>query len=278
MTSTSVNEMEANLMPVTFHPSADRSSLLLKPHTILYPPVPRGSGWVAEDIAHELNTDVDTVWKPMHGMLDCSDSLLTMRYFGMQSLQLRLGQLMQGRSMLLSPEINLFLKGRFDHVYVTTDSYHRFAGGKGQVLGDPQSQPLYFDVPGRRLVVDVSRSFVAKSSQVTAGAIQGLIALAESPSLKGHVERLWVSLEPACSPELVEQAVGALQETARCITRHVLREPDLQLIPSAQRLAEEVGSRRIAQALLTSSAEETHATVEAFAALWRQRPSATLTD
>lgn len=261
-------------MPATLHPSTERSSLLLKPHTILYPPVPRGSGRVAEDLALELNTDVDTVWKPMHGMLDCSDSLLTLRYFSMQALQLRLGQLMQGRSMLLSPEINLFLKGRFDHVYVTSASYRRFAGGTGQVLGDPRSQPLYFDVPGRRLVVDVSRSFAAKSSQVTAGAIQGLIALAESPSLKGHVERLWVALEPDCSPGLVTLAVSVLQETVRCITRHVLREPNLQLTRPAQRLAEDVGARRIAQALLTSSADETHATVEAFAALWRQSLSA----
>jgi hypothetical protein len=50
----------------------------------------------------------------------------------------------------------------------------------------------------------------------------------------------------------------------------VLREPNLQLTTFAQRLVEEVGARRIAQALLTSSADETHATVEAFAALWRQ--------
>lgn len=262
-------------MPATFHPRTERTSLLLKPHTILYPPVPRGSGRVTEDIAHELNTELDTVWKPMHGMLDCSDSLLTLRYFSMQSLQLRLAQLMQGRSLLLSPEINLFLKGRFDHVYVTTTSYRRFAGGIGQVLGDPKNQPLFFDVPGRRLVVDVSRSFAAKSSQVTAGAVQGMIALAESPSLKGHVERLWVSLEPACSHDLVALAARALQETARCITRHVLREPDLRLTRLEQRLAEDVGSRRIAHALLTSAAEETHATVEAFAALWRPSLCAT---
>ncbi len=263
-------------MPATFHPSPERSSLLLKPHTILYPPVPRGSGKVAEDLAHELNTDLDTVWKPMHGMLDCSDSLLTLRYFSVQSLQMRLGQLMQGRSMLLSPEINLFLKGRFDHVYVTTASYRRFAAGTGQVLGDPRNLPLYFDVPGRRLVIDVSRSFVAKSSQVTAGATQGLIALAESPSLKGHAERLWVALDPECPPGLVTLAVDVLQETVRCITRHVLREPNLQLTPPAQRLVEDVGARRVAQALLTSSADETHATVEAFAALWREGLCATV--
>jgi hypothetical protein len=262
--------METNVIPATFHPSTERSLVLLKPHTILYPPVPRGSGRVAEDLPHELNADVDTVWKPAHATLDCSDSLLTLRYFSVQSLQLRLGQLMQGRSVLLSPEINLFLKGRFDHVYVTTASYQRFAAGTGQVLGDPRSQPLFFDVPGQRLVIDVSRSFVAKSSQATAGAVQGLIALAESPSLKGHAERLWMALEPGCKPGLMRLAVSVLQDTVRCITRHVLREPNLQLTTFAQRLVEEVGARRIAQALLTSSADETHATVEAFAALWRQ--------
>lgn len=257
-------------MSAIYHPSTERSSLLLKPHTILYPPVPRGSGRMAEDIPHELKTDVDTVWKPSQGMPDCSDALLTLRYFSMQSLQLRLGQLMQGRSMLLSPEINLFLKGRFDHVYVATATYHRLAADAGQVLGDPRRKPIYFDVPSQRLVIDASRSFVATSSHVTAGAIQGLIALAESPILKGYVERLWIALEPECKPGMVRLAVRVLQDTARSITRHVLREPNHQLTKSAQRLVEEVGARRIAQALLTSSADETRATVEAFAAWWRQ--------
>ncbi|GAB4090870.1 hypothetical protein [Hydrogenophaga soli] len=264
-------------MPAPHRPSAERSSLLLKPHSILYPPIPRHSARGTEDTLDELHAGVDTVWKPVHGTFDCSDSLLTLRYFSMQSLQLRLGQLMQGRGALHSPEVSLFLRGRFDHVYVTTPAYLRMAANTVQMLGDPQQQPLFFDVAAQRMVIDVSRCFVPQSSQLAADTVRGLVSISESNSFKRFVERLWAELEPDWSPGLATLAVDVLHDTARCITRHVLKEPELSLTMPAQRLADEVGARRVAQALLTGAAWETKATVEAFAALWRQGLSSTPT-
>jgi hypothetical protein len=257
-------------MPATFRSNAERGPLLLKPHSVLYPPIPRHSGPGANDNPDEHHAGVDTVWKPVHGTPEGSDSLLTLRYFSMQSLQLRLGQLMQGRGLPHSPEINLFLRGRFDHVYVTTPAYHRMASAADQRLGDPQNQPLYFDVSAQRLVIDVSRCFVARSSKLTADTVRGLVTLAESPSFKRFVDRLWSEQEPLGSPRLATLAVEVLHETARCITRHVLKEPDLVLTLPAQRLVDDVGARRVAQALLTGAAWETQTTVDAFADLWRQ--------
>ncbi|HEY9106294.1 MAG TPA: hypothetical protein VIN58_06425, partial [Roseateles sp.] len=128
---------------------------------MLYPPIARDADGVALD-------GMGTLWRSVDDGLADGDPLLTRRYFGMQSLQLRLEQLMQGPGVLHSHGVNLFLKGRFDHVYVDTDAYLQLAQCANEVLGDPQGLPLFFDVSGQRLVIDTSRCFVAQSALPTA--------------------------------------------------------------------------------------------------------------
>lgn len=257
-------------MLAPYRPSAERSALLLKPHRILYPPLSRHSVAGDKNAPHKVHVGVDTIWKPVHGSFDCSDSLLTLRYFSMQTLQLRLGQLMQGRGALCGPDVRQFLRGRFDHVYVTTPSYLQMAANTPQMLGDAKKQPLYFDVAEPQLVIDVSRCFVPQSSQLAADTVRGLVTMVASNSFKWLVEHLWAELRPKWSPGLRALAVDVLHDTARCITRHVLKEHDHVLTPPEQRLANEVGGRCVAQAVLTGSARETKTTVDAFAVLWHQ--------
>lgn len=249
---------------------AERGALLLKPHTLLYPPVIRGEDAAPTDSLKELNAGMGTIWKPANGVLDGSDTLLTMRYFSIQALQLRLGQLMQGRGVLYSAEIDLFLKGRFDHAYVDAATYRRLAGGTTQVLGDPVAQPVFFDLHGQRLVIDASRCFNADSSQAAPAAVQGIVVMTESPRFKDFVARHRCALGAAVSDAQLALASSTLQESARCVARYILREPGLELPPVAEQLARDVGARVVARALLTGSAGETQATVAAFAAQWAQ--------
>lgn len=262
-------------MPPVAQLNTERGALLLKPHTMLHPPVARGEEGLPTESVRELNVGMGTIWKSASGVLDCSDSLLTMRYFSIQALQLRLGQLMQGRGVLHGPDINLFLKGRFDHVYVDTADYRRLAGAATQVLGDPLGQPLYFDVDGQRLVIDTSRCFLAHSSQATPAAVRGVVVMTESPRFREFAERNRCGLGADASGAQVLLAGNTLQDCARCVTRYVLKEPALQLTPAAERLARDVGARVVARALLAGSAGEMQATVAAFAARWKQGLPAT---
>ena len=182
---------------------------------------------------------------------------------------------MQVRGLLHSPEINLFLKGRFDHVYVDTARYRRIAQSCGQVLGDPHEHPLYFDVALQRLVIDMSRCFIADSSQAAPAAVRGMVAMTESPRFKQWVDRLRCGLGAEASNEQVVLAGNILHESARCVTRYVLKEPALQLTPPAQQLTRDVGARVVARALLAGAAGEIQATVKAFAARWKQESPAT---
>ncbi|WP_140634981.1 hypothetical protein [Methylibium rhizosphaerae] len=260
------------------HQNTQRGALLLKPHTMLYPPVARAAEDMSADSVRELNAGMGTIWKPAASVLDGSDSLLSMRYFSIQALQLRLGQLMQGRGVLHGPEINLFLKGRFDHVYVDTANYRRIAESATQVLGDPRGQPLYFDVPGQRLVIDMSRCFIADSSQATPAAVRGVVVMTESPRFKEFIDRHRCGLGADASNAQVVLAGNTLQDSARCVTRYVLKEPALQLTPPAEQLARDVSARVVARALLSGSAGEMQATVAAFAARWKQGLQATSKD
>lgn len=263
-------------MPAAAHLNAGHGALLLKPHALLYPPVVRGSNGVAAESLREFNAGMGTLWRPVDDVVPGSDSLLTMRYFGMQSLQLRLEQLMQGPGTPYSPAVDLFLRGRFDHVYVDAAGYRRLAAAAGEVLGDPHAQPLFFDLPGQRLVVDMSRCFVAHASLPTADAVRGLVAMTESPRFQASLDRSRCGIGPDASAAQVALAGHTLREAARCVTRHVLKEPLLQLSAPAERLAREVGTRVVARALLTGAAGEIEATVAAFAAWWKQGPPATL--
>jgi hypothetical protein len=263
-------------MPAAAHPNAERGALLLRPHTLLYPPIARGDESMPDELVRELNAGMGTIWKPAADVFDGSDSLLTLRYFSMQSLQLRLGQLMQGPGVPYSPGVNLFLKGRFDYVYVDTAGYRRLAVCATDVLGDPRGQPLFFDVAGQRFVIDMSRCFVADSSLVTPAAVCGVVLMTESPRFKAFVDRCRCGLGPEVSDAQAALAGNTLRDAARCLTRNVLKEPSLQLTPPAERLAREVGARVVARALLTGSTGEMQATIAAFAAWWKQGLPATL--
>lgn len=263
-----LNTERASQAPATRF--VERGALLLKPHTMLHPPIARGDDGLFSESVPELNAGMGTIWKPANGVLDGSDSLLTMRYFSIQALQLRLGQLMQGRGVLYSPEINLFLEGRFDHVYVDAATYRRLAEGATQALGDPQALPLYFDVREQRLVIDTSRCFSAESSHATPAAVRGVVVMTESPRFKDFVDRNRCGLGAEASNAQVTLAGNTLQDSARCVTRYVLKEPALQLTPPAEQLARDVGARVVARALLTGSAGEMQATVAVFAARWKK--------
>lgn len=249
-------------MPTAAHSNAGRAAFQLRPHDLLYPPIARGASGAPSDATGIL-------WRPVDDGSADSDSLLTRRYFGMQSLQLRLEQLMQGPGVLHGHGVNLFLKGRFDHVYVDTDAYQQLAQVASQVLGDPQGLPLFFDVAGQRLVIDTSRCFVAQSALPTAAAVQGVVALAESPQFMEFVDRSRCGTVAQATDAQVALAGNALRDSARCVARHLLKEPGLHLTPLAERLARDVGARLVARALFTGSASEMQATVAAFAAWWK---------
>jgi hypothetical protein len=264
-----LDEKEMIEMPAAAHSNAGRGAFQLRPHDLLYPPIARGADGVALD-------GMGTLWRPADDGPADDDSLLTRRYFGMQSLQLRLEQLMQGPGVLHSHGVTLFLKGRFDHVYVDTGGYHQLAHCAGDVLGDPRGLPLFFDVTGQRLVIDTSRCFLAQSALPTAAAVQGMVALAESPQFTEFLNRSRCGTVAQATDAQVALACNTLRDSACCVARHLLKEPGLQLTPLATRLARDVGARLVARALFTGAATEMQATVAAFAALWKHGLPATL--
>jgi len=249
----------------------ERVAPLLTRHSLLYPPVAAADGALPTDGLNALNAGMGTVWKPASGSLSSEDTLLTTRYLAVQALQFRLEQLLQGRGVLFSPEVDLFLHGRFDHAYVDAGTYRRLmADAAKDLLGEPEALPVFFDLRGERLVVDTSRFFETGTARPTSAAFQGIVVMTESPRFMAYLEQQSALIGVDLLESQISLACKTLLAEARCVARYVLTEPGLELTRPAEQLARYVGAKVVVRALLTGSANETQATVSAFGALWRQ--------
>jgi len=248
----------------------ERVAPLLTRHPLLYPPVAAADGVLPTDSLNALNAGMGTVWKPASGSLNSEDTLLTTRYLAVQALQFRLEQLLQGRGVLYSPEVDLFLSGRFDHAYVDAGTYRRLAADAAGVLGEPAALPVFFDLRDERLVVDTSRFFDTGTARPTSAAYHGVVVMTESPRFMVYLEQQSTLIGVDLLESQISLARKTLQAEARCVARYVLTEPGLELTRQAEQLARYVGAKVVVRALLTGSANETQATVSAFEALWRQ--------
>lgn len=245
----------------------ERAGPLLTRHSLLYPPVDPAAGMLPTG---NLSAGLGTIWKPASGTLSSEDTLLTTRYFAVQTLQFRIEQLLQGRGVLYSPEVDLFLSGRFDHVYVDASTYRKLAADAAEVLGEPAELPVFFDLRGDRLVVDTSRFFDTGTARPTSAAFSGVVVMTESPRFVACLEQQPALIGPDLLESQVSLARQTLQAEARCVARYVLTEPGLELTKPAEHLARHVGAKVVVRALLTGSVNETQATVSAFGDLWRQ--------
>ena len=239
----------------------------LTPHLMLDPPLPRRG---RDDSAQGglFDVDVGTVWKTARAA-EGGDTLLTVRCFSIEGLQLRLAQLVNGHGGVLSPSLATLLRGGLDQAYVDALAYRRLVDAAPRVLGDLGAHPLHVDTLSRRLVVDTSRCFVARTARLTAEAIVGLAAFSESPQFLTVVKRLRCALGATASEAEVALATRALLEAARRVARHVLNEPGLELGELGQGEVREVGPRRVARALSPGARGHTGAVAAAFAARWK---------
>ena len=249
----------------------ERVAPLLTRHSLLYPPLAAADGALPTDGLNALNAGMGTVWKPASGSLNSEDTLLTTRYLAVQALQLRLEQLLQGRGVLFSPEVDLFLHGRFDHAYVDAGTYRRLmADAATGVLGEPEALPVFFDLRGERLIVDTSRFFETGTARPTSAAFSGVVVMTQSPRFVAYLEQRPTLIGTDLLESQLSPARQTLQAEARCVARYVMTEPGLELTKPAEQLARCVGSKVVVRALLTGSVNETQATVTAFGDLWRQ--------
>jgi len=249
----------------------ERMAPLLTRHSLLYPPLADAESALPTDGLNALNAGMGTVWKPASGSLHSEDTLLTTRYLAVQALQFRLEQLLQGRGVLFSPEVDLFLHGRFDHAYVDAGTYRRLmADAATDMLGEPEALPVFFDLRGERLVVDTSRFFDTGTARPTSAAFHGVVVMTESPRFMAYLKQRSALIGPDLLESQVSLARRTLQAEARCVARYVLTEPGLELTKPAEQLARHVGAKVVVCALLTGSVNEMQATVSAFGDLWRQ--------
>lgn len=239
----------------------------LQRHSLLHPPVVNAS---RDKRTLELIADVGTVWKSDRGVQEEAGTLLTLRYFAVQAMQLRLEQLLQGRGQHRGDELDFFLDGRFDQAYVDAATYQCLALGATGVLGEPDALPVFFDLGNERLVVDTTRFFNAGVAEVTAAAVHGVVAMAQSSRFMAWLEAQPLLTDTDMVEATLTSAPRTLLDAARCVTRYVLTEPGLELSPPAEQLARRVGAKAVMRALLTGAVEETRATVLAFGSLCKQ--------
>ena len=246
---------------------AQAALALLTPHLMLDPPLPRRG---RDDSANGglFDIDVGMVWKTARAA-EGGDRLLTVRCFSIEGMQLRLAQLVSGHAGVLSPSLAMFLRGGLDQASVDALAYRRLVEAAPRVLGALGAHPLHMDTLSQRLVVDTSRCFAAKTARLTAEAIAGLVALAESAQFLTVVKRLRCALGAAASDAEVALATRALLDAARRVARLVLNEPGLEVGGTAEQLAREVGPRLVARALFTGAEGDTSAVAAAFAARWK---------
>lgn len=255
--------------PPAYQP--ERAGPLLTRHSLLDPPVAMADGALPADARNAFNAGTGTVWKPASGALNSEDTLLTTRYLAVHALQFRIEQLLQGRGVLFSPEVDLLLHGRFDHAYVDAGTYRRLAADATTgVLGEPEALPVFFDLRGERLVVDTTRFFDPGTARPTSAAFCGLVVMTQSPRFMAYLEQRPALIGSDLLESELSQARQTLQGEARCVARYALTEPGLELTKPAEQLARCVGAKVVVRALLTGSVNETRATVTAFGDLWRQ--------
>lgn len=249
----------------------ERMAPLLTRHSLLYPPIAGADSALPTDGLNALNAGMGTVWKPASGSLNSEDTLLTARYLAVQALQFRLEQQLLGRGVLFSPEVDLFLHGRFDHAYVDARTYRRLmTDATADLLGEPEALPVFFDLRSERLVVDTSRFFEVGTARPTSAAYHGIVVMTESPRFVAYVKQRSALIGPDLLESEISLVSKTLQAESRCVARYVLTEPGLELTRPAEQLARYVGAKVVVRALLTGSVNETQATLSAFVALWQQ--------
>jgi len=202
------------------------------------------------------------VWRPACEAPEGGDTLLTLRYLALQTIQVRLDMLFGGRHHLANPVLNAFVAGRFDHVYVDAASFARFAALAPQVRGTPDSLPAFLDLAAGRLVVDVSRFFEPGRARITSAGRAAVIAVAESPRLARSIAQVVPTGDGA--------AVHPLLEASRQIARYVIAEVTPELSPLARDLAQRAGAMVVIRALLSGWRADVHAVMAAFEPRWKE--------
>lgn len=202
------------------------------------------------------------VWRPVRQALDGGDTLLTMRYLAVQTMQVRLDLLFNGARNVPNPVFNAFVAGRFDHVYLDSESFARFAASPLKLRGAPDRLPACLDVESVRLVIDASRFFEPDRSRVTAEGRAAVVAVAESQRLARCIARHLPAQDGA--------GVHPLLEAARDIARYVVAEVAPPLPPLARDLAQRVGTKLVVRALLAGWIADVHAVMTAFEPRWKE--------
>ena len=235
--------------------AATAAHATLTPHLMLDPPLPRRG---RDDAAQGglFDVDVGTVWKTARAA-EGGDTLLTVRCFSVEGLQLRLAQLVNGHAGVLSPSLAMFLRGGLDQAYVDALAYRRLVDAAPRVLGDLGAHPLHVDTLSRRLVVDTSRVRIdgegtidlanekyalvlkSKSKQFSIFALRGPIVIGGSlrdptvaPSVAPIAARVGVAAGlAAVSPALAILPFIDLGNTPDVDCRRVLGAPDNASVP-----------------------------------------------
>ena len=223
---------------------------LLMRHSLLDPP--RNGNRDASEVS---------VWRPARETLDGGDTLLTMRYLAVQTMQMRLDLLFGGIRNLANPVLNAFVSGWLDQVYLDAESFAQFAARAAQVRGMP-GLPAFVDVPADRLVVDVSGFFEPGRSRVTPAGRAAIVAVTESPRLARCIGQY---LPPADGEQ-----VHPLLEAARDIARYVVADVAQTLSQPARDLAQRAGAKLVIRALLAGWRADVHAVMTAFEPRWKE--------
>jgi hypothetical protein len=240
---------------------------LLVRHLMLDPPL-LARGTVADHGAGGPSAPVGAVWKPAGGLAGAADKLVSMRHFAFQALQLKVECLAGTPPEPRHAALRLFLDGSADHVYADGRTFRRLAAEVDDGRARAEAPAVLLDLPRGRVLIDTQRCFEDDSAVLTAAAVQAVVGMLRARAFGAYLQQRPQLLGNAQPTRQLVACGLALQAMACRIVRAALDEPGLGPAPLAQRLADRVGARDVACALLTGALRPTQATVAAFMALW----------
>jgi hypothetical protein len=247
--------------------SAGAQPLLVR-HLMLDPPL---VAWGAP--AHGAGgpaAPVGAVWKPACGLAGAADKLVSMRHFALQALQLKVECLAGAPPEPRHAALRLFLDGSADHVYADDRTFRRLAAEVDDGRPRAEAPAVLLDLPRGRVLIDTHRCFDGDSAVLTTAAVQAVVGMLRARAFGAYLQQRPQLLGSAQPTRQLVACGLALQAAACRIVRTALDEPGLGPAPLAQRLADRVGRREVACALLTGALRPTQATVLAFVPLWEE--------
>jgi hypothetical protein len=213
---------------------------------------------------------VGAVWKPAGGMAGAADKLVSMRHFAFQALQLKVECLAGVPPEPRHAALRLFLDASADHVYADDRTFRRLAAEVDDGRARSGAPAVLPDLPRSRVLIDTHRCFDGDSAVLTAAAVQAVVGMLRARAFGAYLQQRPQLLGSAQPTRQLVACGLALQAAACRIVRTALDEPGLGPAPLAQRLADRVGHREVACALLTGAPRPTQATVLAFMPLWEE--------